>query len=70
MLDVAIGLVGGVSVPLYATAPTAELDDVLRRSRAEVLFVGAPNVMERIDELSVELPIVSSAGMEPRQDAA
>jgi long-chain acyl-CoA synthetase len=59
VLDVAIGLVGGVSVPLYATAPTAELDDVLRRSRAEVLFVGAPNVMERIDELSMELPIVS-----------
>jgi long-chain acyl-CoA synthetase len=57
--DVAVGLVGGVSVPLYVTTPAPELDDVLRRSRAELLLVGAPSVIERLDELSVRLPTVS-----------
>jgi long-chain acyl-CoA synthetase len=65
VVDVAIGLVGGVSVPLYPTTPPEELDDVLRRSRAEVLFVGASTVMERLDELSTELPVVSFCHDEP-----
>jgi long-chain acyl-CoA synthetase len=59
VVDVAIGLVGGVSVPLYATTPPEDLDDVLRRSRSEILFVGAPSVMDRVDELSTRLRIVS-----------
>jgi long-chain acyl-CoA synthetase len=59
VVDVAIGLVGGVSVPVYPTTPPEELDDVLRRSRAEVLFVGASTVMERLDELSTKVPVVS-----------
>jgi long-chain acyl-CoA synthetase len=63
--EVAIGLVGGVSVPLYPTAPPADLDDVLRRSRAEVLFVGASTVMGRLDELSTSLPVVSFCRDEP-----
>ena len=65
VVDVAIGLVGGVSVPLYPTTPPAEIDDVLRRSRAEVLFVGASSVMERLGELSTELPVVSFCHDEP-----
>ena len=59
IVDVAVGLVGGVSVPMYATMPPEDLDDVLRRSRSEILFVGAASVMERLDELSTRLPIVS-----------
>ena len=59
VVDVAVGLVGGVSVPLYPTTPPGELDDVLRRSRAEVMFVGASTVMGRLDELSTQLPVVS-----------
>jgi long-chain acyl-CoA synthetase len=65
VLDVAIGLAGGVSVPLYPSTPTAELDDVLRRSRAAIMFVGATNVMERIDELPRALPVVSFCRNEP-----
>ncbi len=68
VVDVAIGLVGGVSVPLYPTTPPADLDDVLRRSRAEVLFVGASSVMERLDELSTQLPVVSFCRDEPPAD--
>jgi long-chain acyl-CoA synthetase len=65
VVDVAVGLVGGVSVPLYPTAPPDELDDVLRRSHAAVLFVGASSVMQRLGELSTALPVVSFCRDEP-----
>jgi long-chain acyl-CoA synthetase len=65
VVDVAVGLVGGVSVPLYATTPPEDLDDVLRRSRSEILFVGAASVMERLDELSTRVPIVSFCHVDP-----
>jgi long-chain acyl-CoA synthetase len=65
VVDVAVGLVGGVSVPLYATTPPEDLDDVLRRSRSKILFVGAPSVMDRVDELSTRLPIVSFCHVDP-----
>jgi long-chain acyl-CoA synthetase len=58
VVDVAVGLVGGISVPLYDDT-SEDLDDVLRRSRSEDLFVGAPAVMERLDELATRVPIVS-----------
>jgi long-chain acyl-CoA synthetase len=67
--EVAIGLAGGISVPLYATSPPEDLVDVLRRSRAEVLFVGAPSVLERIHELSTRLPIVSFCAEDHRAES-
>ncbi|HEX5902573.1 MAG TPA: AMP-binding protein [Actinomycetota bacterium] len=63
--DIAIGLSGGVSVPLYSTAPPDDLADVLRRSRAELLFVGTNAVMNRIDELSTTVPIISFCTDQP-----
>jgi long-chain acyl-CoA synthetase len=66
ILDAAIGLAGGVSVPLYVTAPPEDIDDVLRRSRAELLFVGAPKVLQRLDELSTRLPVVAFCPRNPR----
>src|SRR5690348_5555965 len=41
-LDVAIGLVGAVSVPLYYTSPPADLDVLLATSGARLLLLGAP----------------------------
>jgi long-chain acyl-CoA synthetase len=58
-LDVAIGLVGAVGVPLYYTSPLPEVDGILAESGARMLFVGAPKVLERIDELTAHLPVVS-----------
>ena len=70
VVDVAVGLVGGVTVPLYVTTPPNELDDVLRRSRSELLFVGSPSVLERLGELSTALPVVSFCHDEPADGRA
>jgi long-chain acyl-CoA synthetase len=58
-LDAAIGLVGAVSVPLYYTSPPAEIDHVLSASGARLLLIGAPNILERLGEVQVVLPVVS-----------
>jgi long-chain acyl-CoA synthetase len=58
-LDVAIGLAGAVSVPLYYTSPPAEIDGILRSSGARLLLVGAPSVLERLGELTSGVAIVS-----------
>jgi long-chain acyl-CoA synthetase len=58
-VDVAVGLVGAVGVPLHPTSPPAELDDVLAASGARLLLVGAPAVLARLGELRARLPVVS-----------
>ena len=58
-LDVAIGLVGAVSVPLYYTSPPADLNEIIQASGARLLFVGAPRILSRAAELKPEVPIVS-----------
>jgi long-chain acyl-CoA synthetase len=58
-LDVAIGLCGAVSVPLYYTSPPAEVDAIVRSSRAELLLVGAPAILNRLSELTASIPVVS-----------
>jgi long-chain acyl-CoA synthetase len=58
-LDVAIGLLGAVSVPLYYTSPPSELDTILRASGARLLLIGAPKLLARLDEGTTELPVVS-----------
>lgn len=58
-LDVAIGLVGAVSVPLYYTSPMADLDAILEASGARWLFVGAPKLLEWLNELQHRLSVVS-----------
>lgn len=58
-LDVAIGLVGAVGVPLYYTSPPPEIDGILEASGARMLFVGAPKVLERMGEMRARLPVVS-----------
>lgn len=59
VLDVAIGLVGAVSVPLYYTSPPADIDPILRASGAKMLCIGAPQLLERLGMLEQVLPVVS-----------
>jgi long-chain acyl-CoA synthetase len=58
-LDVAIGIIGAVSVPLYYTSPPADIDRIVAASNSKVLFVGSSGILRRIDELSVDIPIIS-----------
>ena len=58
-LDVAVGMVGAVSVPLYYTSPPADIDHILAASGARLLFVGFPRLLERLGELCSDLPIIS-----------
>jgi long-chain acyl-CoA synthetase len=58
-LDVAIGMVGAVSVPLYYTSPPADIDHILSASGARLLFIGFPKLLERLAELHSDLPIIS-----------
>ena len=58
-LEVAIGLLGAVSVPLYYTSPPTEIKDVLKASGSKILFIGTPHLMKRLDELELNLNIIS-----------
>ena len=64
-LDVAIGMVGAVSVPLYFTSPPADIDHILAASGARLLFVGFPRLMERLGELCSDLPVISFCSEPP-----
>lgn len=59
ILDVAIGLIGAISVPLYYTSPPADIDIILQASGAKLLLVGAPKILERLNEIKTDLPIIS-----------
>jgi long-chain acyl-CoA synthetase len=69
-LDVAIGLVGAVSVPLYYTSPPADIDSILAASDARLLFIGAPKLLERLGEVGHRLPVISFCPGEPISDTA
>jgi long-chain acyl-CoA synthetase len=58
-LDTAIGLTGAVSVPLYYTAPAAEIDEILGASGARLLLVGAPEILARVEEIRSPVTIAS-----------
>ncbi|MEN6329913.1 MAG: AMP-binding protein [Methanobacteriaceae archaeon] len=58
-LEVAIGLLGAVSVPLYYTIPPREIKNILKSCGAKILFIGTPHLMKRLGELSFEVPIIS-----------
>jgi long-chain acyl-CoA synthetase len=58
-VDLAIGLVGAVSVPLYYTAPPADINQILVSSGSKVIFVGMPSLLERVDELSPDVSVIS-----------
>jgi long-chain acyl-CoA synthetase len=68
-LDIAIGLVGAVGVPLYYTSPPAEIEPIISASGAKLLFVGTPKLLGRLGELKTEIPVVSFCRTPPEGDA-
>ena len=68
-VDIAIGLVGAISVPLYYTTPPSDINEVLKASGAKLFFVGMPSLMARIKELTADVPIVSICRVQTPTDA-
>ncbi|HTO22366.1 MAG TPA: AMP-binding protein, partial [Spirochaetia bacterium] len=64
-LDVAIGLTGAVSVPLYYTAPAAEMKQIIEASRARAVFIGSPSLFAELARTGLRLPTVSFCVQEP-----
>jgi long-chain acyl-CoA synthetase len=57
--DIAIGLVGAVSVPIYYTSPPLDIDQILKASGAKLLLIGIPSLLQRVAEIDSDIPIIS-----------
>ncbi len=69
VLDVAIGLSGATSVPLYYTTPAAELDELLKKSNAGWFFIGDERILSHVSQLAWEGPMISfTAGVDLPED--
>lgn len=60
-IDLAIGLVGAVSVPMYPTSPTEDIEHIVRASGAELLFVGSAAATRRLGPVASGVRCVSFA---------
>jgi long-chain acyl-CoA synthetase len=58
-IDLAIGLVGGVAVPLYPTSPPSEIAEIVAASGARLLFVGSAKLLARSPALPDGIRVVS-----------
>lgn len=58
-LDIAIGLSGAVSVPIYYTSPLNEIKEILDDSSAKVLFAGTFQILNELKEFNIQIPVVS-----------
>ncbi len=59
ILDVAIGLSGAASVPLYYTTPAGEVEELLKKSKAGWFFIGDQRMLSQIDKVSFDGPMIS-----------
>ena len=59
VLDVSIGLLGAVSVPLYYTSPVNEINEIIKDCGAKIIFVGTPDLLNHLNELELENHVIS-----------
>lgn len=59
ILDVAIGLVGGVNVPIYYTSPLDEIKDILEDCSASLLFIGVPDILHKLKDYEGDVTLIS-----------
>ena len=59
ILDIAVGLIGAVSVPIYYTSPLNEINEILEDSSAKILFAGTPQLLNDLKKISTKISIVS-----------
>ncbi|HML05494.1 MAG TPA: SDR family oxidoreductase [Methanobacterium sp.] len=58
-LDIAIGLAGAVSVPIYYTSSLNEIEEILDDSGAKILFAGTPQILNNLKGIDIQIRIVS-----------
>ncbi len=59
ILDVAIGLSGAASVPLYYTTPPHELDELLKKSGACCFFIGDIRILSHVSQMTFSGKMIS-----------
>ena len=59
ILDVAIGIVGAISVPIYYTSPVNEINEILADCGAKSIFMGTPQLLDHSHEIQTDNPIIS-----------
>ncbi len=59
LLDVAAGLLGAVSCPIYVTSPPSEIIKILTEANAKLLFVGTQKILQEITTITTDIPIIS-----------
>ena len=59
MIDVAVGLAGAVSCPIYPTSPVNEINQILTDAGAKVFFVGIPKIFEQMGNIKTDIPIIN-----------
>jgi long-chain acyl-CoA synthetase len=64
-VDIAAGLSGGVSVPLYYSSPIRELLEIVRDSGARVFFVGVSQIVGELAAAGIKIPVVSFCRQKP-----
>ncbi len=57
LLDVAIGLLGAVNVPIYYTSPVDEINEILKDCDASIIFLGTPDLLNSSNK--IKIPVVS-----------
>jgi len=58
-LDVSIGLLGAVCVPVYYTSPMAEINDIINDCGAGVIFIGTTQLLDHLTDLENKQNIIS-----------
>ena len=60
MIDVATGLVGGISCPIYMTSPVSQISKILLETNAKLFFVGSTRKsFKKSWQLRLDIPIIS-----------
>ncbi len=58
-LDVALGLIGAISVPLYYTSPPNELKEIINDCQAKILFIDNRDLINKLEDNTDEIKLIS-----------
>lgn len=59
IIDVAVGLAGAVSCPLYPTSPVSEVNQILADANAKLFFVDNPKLLSQLGALKTGVSVIN-----------